>query len=86
MEAGMKRILLGILHFYQRFISPLKKPCCIYYPCCSEYAVDAIKKHGAFKGGYLSVRRVLRCHPFHLGGYDPVPDVFMLSYKGKKYV
>ena len=52
--------------------STLKRPCCIYYPTCSQYAIDAIQKYGAFKGGFMSIKRILRCHPFHEGGYDPV--------------
>ncbi|MCR4604400.1 MAG: membrane protein insertion efficiency factor YidD [Eubacterium sp.] len=79
----MKRIFLGILHFYRKFISPMKKPCCRYYPTCSSYAVEAIEKHGALKGGYLAIRRVCRCHPFHEGGIDPVPEHF---YIGKRSV
>lgn len=63
-----------MLHIYQKYISPMKRtPSCIYYPSCSEYAVQAIKKYGAWKGGFLAVKRILRCHPFHKGGYDPVP-------------
>ena len=70
----VKRILLGLLRIYQKYISPLKRtPSCIYTPSCSEYAVQAIKKYGAWKGGFLAVKRILRCHPFHKGGYDPVP-------------
>ncbi|MBO4395566.1 MAG: membrane protein insertion efficiency factor YidD [Eubacterium sp.] len=72
----MKRFFLGIMHVYQRFISPMKRPCCRYYPSCSCYAVEAIEKHGACKGGYLAIRRVFCCHPFHEGGYDPVPETF----------
>lgn len=63
-----------MLHIYQKYISPMKRtPSCIYYPSCSEYAVQAITKYGAWKGGFLAVKRILRCHPFHKGGYDPVP-------------
>lgn len=69
----VSRILQGIIHFYQRNISPLFPRCCIYYPTCSEYAVQAIKKYGALKGSFLAIKRILRCHPFHEGGYDPVP-------------
>lgn len=70
----MKRVLIGIVKFYRRFISPLKgRSSCIYTPTCSSYAIQALEKYGALKGGYLAVRRILRCHPFHLGGYDPVP-------------
>ncbi len=70
----MKTILLFLLKIYRKFISPIKKaPSCIYVPCCSEYAVQAIEKYGAGKGSFLAVKRVLRCHPFHKGGYDPIP-------------
>lgn len=70
----MKKIFLFLLKIYQKFISPLKRtPTCIYVPTCSEYAVQAITKYGAMKGGFLAVKRILRCHPFHKGGYDPVP-------------
>ncbi|MBO6108748.1 MAG: membrane protein insertion efficiency factor YidD [Eubacterium sp.] len=72
----MKKVFLLILAAYRRFISPMKKPCCIYSPSCSTYAVEAIERFGAVKGGFLSIRRILRCHPFHEGGYDPVPDIF----------
>ncbi|MBP3401338.1 MAG: membrane protein insertion efficiency factor YidD [Selenomonadales bacterium] len=68
----MKRVLLFLIHFYRRFISPLKPPTCRFYPTCSLYAVQAIEKYGAFKGSYLAVKRILKCHPFHKGGYDPV--------------
>lgn len=63
----------ALIRFYQRYLSPLKPPCCIYTPSCSQYAVEAIAKYGALKGGWLAVKRICRCHPFHSGGYDPVP-------------
>ncbi|MGN6711427.1 membrane protein insertion efficiency factor YidD [Anaerocolumna jejuensis] len=70
----MKRVLIGIIKFYRKFISPLKgRSSCIYVPTCSSYAIQALEKYGVFKGGYLTIRRILRCHPFHAGGYDPVP-------------
>lgn len=69
----MKRILLWLIRFYQRRISPSLPPACRFTPTCSEYAYQAIARHGALKGGYLAVRRILKCHPFHPGGYDPVP-------------
>lgn len=69
----MKPILVGLLRFYQYAISPLLGRRCRFYPSCSEYAVEAIKKHGAWRGGWLSTKRVCRCHPWHPGGYDPVP-------------
>lgn len=59
--------------FYRKFISPLKRPSCIYMPTCSQYAYEAVSKYGFFKGAFLSIKRILRCHPFHRGGYDPVP-------------
>ncbi len=69
-----KRILIYIISLYQKYISPLKRrSSCIYYPTCSSYAIEALKKYGAIKGMYLATRRILRCHPFHKGGYDPVP-------------
>lgn len=68
----LKRIAILLVKFYRKFISPLKRPSCIYYPTCSQYAIDALTKYGFFKGGYMSIKRILRCHPFHQGGYDPV--------------
>lgn len=70
----MKRILIAVLRFYKRYISPLLPDACIYTPTCSEYAMEAIRKHGAFKGTGLAIWRVLRCNPFAKGGYDPVPE------------
>ena len=67
------RILCLLIRFYQVFISPLFPPCCRYYPTCSSYALEAIKKYGPLKGSFLAIRRILRCNPFHKGGYDPVP-------------
>lgn len=69
----MKGVLLSMIRFYRRFISPLKSPCCRFIPTCSEYALEAIQKYGAIKGSWLAVKRILKCHPFHKGGYDPVP-------------
>ena len=69
----MKVLLLSLVKFYRGFISPLLPPSCRYVPTCSEYALIAIEKYGAIKGGWLSLKRILRCHPFHEGGYDPVP-------------
>ena len=69
----MKRILLALIRAYRRWISPLNKPCCRFYPTCSAYALEAIEKYGALRGGFLALRRILKCHPFHPGGYDPVP-------------
>ena len=70
----MKKILILFIRFYRKFLSPLKgRSTCIYTPTCSQYAMEAIEKYGAIKGTWLAVRRILRCHPFHKGGYDPVP-------------
>lgn len=69
----MKRILISGVRFYRKNLSPLFPPCCNYVPTCSQYALEALEKYGAAKGSLLAVRRVLRCHPFHKGGYDPVP-------------
>ncbi len=65
--------MLVMLRFYKREISPMLPPCCRYTPTCSEYAMQAVEKYGAVKGGWLAAKRILRCHPFHEGGYDPVP-------------
>ncbi|RHS39295.1 membrane protein insertion efficiency factor YidD [Collinsella sp. AF08-23] len=73
-STGMfKRFCLAAIRGYQRYISPLLPDACIYIPTCSQYAVEAIEKYGVVKGCWLGVRRILRCHPFHAGGYDPVP-------------
>ncbi len=67
-------ILLKLIRFYQLFISPALPPSCIYEPSCSKYTYQAIARHGALKGTYLGIRRILRCHPWAQGGYDPVPE------------
>jgi putative membrane protein insertion efficiency factor len=68
----MKIILLKIIRTYRKFISPLKQPSCRFYPTCSQYAIDAIQKYGALKGSLMAMKRILKCHPFNEGGYDPV--------------
>ncbi|WP_429150766.1 membrane protein insertion efficiency factor YidD [Anaerotaenia torta] len=69
-----RNLFIFVIKLYRKYISPLKRtPSCIYTPTCSLYAIEALEKYGVFKGTYLAVRRVLRCHPFHKGGYDPVP-------------
>ncbi len=68
-----ERVLIGLIRFYQLVISPGLPPSCRFYPSCSEYALQAIAKHGALKGLWLGLKRIARCHPFHPGGYDPVP-------------
>jgi putative membrane protein insertion efficiency factor len=64
---------VAVIRFYQRWISPYKPPTCRFYPSCSEYAAQAMLRHGLFRGAWLTLRRLLRCHPYHPGGYDPVP-------------
>ncbi len=66
-------VMLLLIRFYRRFISPLFPPTCRFYPSCSAYALEAVERHGAVRGGWLAVKRISRCHPFHPGGYDPVP-------------
>ncbi|HIW48400.1 MAG TPA: membrane protein insertion efficiency factor YidD [Firmicutes bacterium] len=73
MKQILAKVLLFSIRFYQLAISPMKGPCCRFTPTCSQYAYEAILKYGPFRGGYLAVRRILKCHPFHAGGYDPVP-------------
>jgi len=67
------RLLATLIRGYQRFISPALPPSCRFYPSCSQYALEAVTRHGALKGGWLAARRLARCHPFHPGGFDPVP-------------
>ncbi|MFZ1342790.1 membrane protein insertion efficiency factor YidD [Thiothrix eikelboomii] len=70
----MKRVLIGIIRGYQLFLSPLLGNNCRYYPTCSHYTREAIEKHGALQGTWLGVRRISRCHPWHEGGIDLVPE------------
>jgi putative membrane protein insertion efficiency factor len=74
MTSPFIRLLLLPIRMYQRLISPLKPPTCRYIPTCSEYARIALETHGAVRGGWLSVKRICRCHPFGGHGYDPVPE------------
>ncbi|MGF7030322.1 putative membrane protein insertion efficiency factor [Paenibacillus mucilaginosus] len=69
----MKKALQAPVRFYRRFISPLKPPTCRFYPTCSEYALEALEKHGSARGSWLTVKRICKCHPFHPGGVDHVP-------------
>lgn len=70
----IRKVCLLLIRFYQKAISPYTKPHCRFTPTCSQYAYVAIRRFGAIKGSYLAVRRILKCHPFHEGGYDPVPE------------
>ncbi len=72
----MKKLLIAAVRFYQRNISPLRPPCCRFSPTCSRYALEALEKYGALKGGWLALKRISRCHPFHIrkqNYFDPVP-------------
>lgn len=71
----MKTVLLALIRGYRYFISPLFPPTCRFQPTCSSYAIKAIALHGTIKGSWLGINRILRCHPFHPGGYDPVPTL-----------
>jgi uncharacterized protein len=68
------RVAIRLIRFYREAISPVRPPCCRYTPSCSAYAAEAIERFGFGRGGWLALRRLLRCHPFHAGGHDPVPD------------
>lgn len=70
----MKLVLVLFVRAYQVVLSPLLPPSCRYHPTCSNYAIEALEKHGALRGGWLAVKRIARCHPFRPGGFDPVPD------------
>ena len=69
----MKYIMIRMIRFYQKYLSPLKSTKCPYYPTCSQYGLEAIQKYGAVKGGLLALWRIILCNPFSTGGYDPVP-------------
>jgi len=69
----MKTLVLSLIRAYQLILSPLLPPACRFVPSCSQYSYEAIARYGVWRGGLLSLRRILRCHPFHPGGYDPVP-------------
>jgi len=71
----VSRVLLSALRFYKARISPALPPACRYAPSCSEYAIEAVERHGAWRGSVMAIRRVLSCNPFARGGYDPVPEL-----------
>lgn len=70
---AMRKLLLGLIRLYQLLISPVLPSSCRFYPSCSHYAADAVSRHGSLKGSWLTLRRLGKCHPFHPGGFDPVP-------------
>lgn len=72
----MKKLLMLLIKAYKNWISPVLPPSCRYYPTCSSYALEAVERFGVLKGGWLAVKRILRCHPYHSGGYDPVPLIY----------
>ncbi len=71
----MKTLALAMIRFYKRFLSPMLPSACIYEPTCSVYTYQAIERYGVIRGSWLGMKRISRCHPFHAGGYDPVPDL-----------
>ncbi|ARU60899.1 membrane protein insertion efficiency factor YidD [Tumebacillus avium] len=73
----MKRALLLFFRFYRTFISPLKPPSCRFHPTCSEYGMQAVRAHGAWRGSFLTIKRILKCGPWHPGGFDPVPEPYI---------
>lgn len=72
-KSGIETFAISVILFYQKALSPLFPPSCIYSPTCSHYAITAVKKYGVIRGGFLAIRRIVRCTPFHKGGFDPVP-------------
>ena len=70
----IKKLFMGIIHFYQIVISPLTPPSCRFYPTCSHYGLEAINRFGPLKGSWLTIKRIVKCQPFHPGGFDPVPE------------
>ncbi|WP_141433789.1 membrane protein insertion efficiency factor YidD [Bacillus sp. 03113] len=81
----MKFLFIAIIRFYQTVISPFTPPTCRFYPTCSQYGLEAIKKYGAIKGGWLTLKRLVKCHPFHPGGIDPVPKQWSMKTKSHKH-
>lgn len=84
MKNPIKWLVIKLIRIYQKGISPLTPPSCRFIPTCSAYAVEAIETHGVFIGGWLSLRRILRCHPFGKTGYDPVPPKKNRNDRGQK--
>jgi putative membrane protein insertion efficiency factor len=81
----MRQILIALIKLYRYAISPYLAPSCRYTPTCSSYAIEAVQRFGVFRGSWMAVRRISRCHPWHEGGYDPVPDNTDLTLTRKDY-
>ena len=81
----LKAILIVIIRFYQLVISPIKPPTCRFYPTCSHYGLESVKRFGGLKCGFLAMKRILKCHPFHPGGLDPVPEKWTGLFKKKAH-
>ncbi|MGE7366994.1 membrane protein insertion efficiency factor YidD [Desemzia incerta] len=80
----MKKIIILMIRGYQKGISPLFPPSCRYHPTCSQYSIEAVRKHGALKGSIMGISRIMRCHPFVRGGHDPVPEYFTIRRNKKE--
>ncbi len=80
----MRKLFMLMVRGYQKYISPMKAPCCRFYPTCSQYSIEAFQKHGAIKGLYLTINRLIRCNPYNKGGIDYVPEEFHFFKKRKK--
>lgn len=80
----MKKAAVWLIRFYQKYLSGKKPPCCRFYPTCSQYALEAVQRFGFFRGGYLALKRILRCNPLFKGGIDPVPERFTFFRKKKR--
>ena len=80
------RLLIGLVHGYRLFVSPMMAPSCRYWPTCSEYALDALRHHGAIRGSWLTARRLCRCHPWSAGGVDDVPPASMSNNRWRAYM
>lgn len=81
----MRAILIGLIQLYRWCLSPLLGPNCRFHPTCSAYAQESLARHGTLRGSWLATRRICRCHPWHPGGYDPVPDLTSTTFKRTRH-